>query len=73
MNHFRHGLTHDRAFHKCLNALLKLRAEKRKEQIGFESQQQKQAAETRKQDLHKWNVLLVEAKVDPPLFSENAA
>ena len=39
----RYQATHDRAFHKCLNDLLKLRAQKRREQIGFESQQQKQA------------------------------
>ncbi len=69
--YMRYQTTHDRAFHKCLNELLKLRAEKRKEQIGFESQSHKQAdqtrraaAETRKQEVHKWHVLLAEAKVD---------
>ena len=36
--YLRYQTTHDRNFHKCLNALLKLRAEKRKEEIGFESQ-----------------------------------
>ena len=67
----RYQTTHDRAFHRALNDLLKLRAEKRKQEIGFESQRQKQAAETRresaenrKQDLHKLAVLLAEAKVD---------
>jgi hypothetical protein len=40
-----------------MNDLLKLRAAKRKEQIGFESQQ-------RKQERHKWDILLAEAKVD---------
>ncbi len=70
----RYQTTHDRAFHKCLDQLLKLRAEKRKAQIGFESQQQKKAdrgrrdaAETRKQELHKWNVSLAEAKLDRQL------
>jgi hypothetical protein len=69
--YLRYQTTNERAFHKCLNALLKLRAEKRKQEIGFESQQQKQAdqtrrevSETRKQELHKWAVLLAEAKLD---------
>jgi hypothetical protein len=53
------------------NDLLKLRAEKRKQEIGFESQKRqeadhtrREAAEKRKQDLHRWNVLLAQAKVD---------
>ena len=33
--------THDRAFHKALNTFLKLRADKRKAEIGFVSQQAK--------------------------------
>ncbi len=71
----RYQTTHDRAFHKSLDQLLKLRAEKRKVQIGFESQQQKkaeagrrEAAETRKQELHKWSVSLAEAKLDHQLL-----
>jgi hypothetical protein len=67
----RYQTTNDRAFHQCLTQLLKLRAEKRRSEIGFESQQQKkaqearhEAAEKRKQDLHRWAVLLAEAKVD---------
>jgi hypothetical protein len=39
--YLRYQTTHDRAFHKCLSDLLKLRAERRREQIGFESQKQK--------------------------------
>ena len=69
--YIRYQNTHDRAFHRSLNDLLKLRAEKRKQEIGFESQKQKQAEETRraagenrKQELHRWNVLLGEAKLD---------
>jgi hypothetical protein len=69
--YLRYQVTHERAFHKCLNDLLKLRAEKRKAEIGFESQKHKQAdqirreaAENRKQELHRWSVLLSEAKVD---------
>ncbi|MBV9759138.1 MAG: hypothetical protein JO340_01125 [Acidobacteriaceae bacterium] len=81
----RYQTTNDRAFHKSLNDLLKLRAEQRRMEIGFESQRQKQAslalrqsaetrrldeaarsqrAEDRKEQLHKWAVMLAEAKVD---------
>ncbi len=64
----RYQTTHDRAFHKSLDQLLKLRAEKRKAQIGSESQEQKKGAETRKQELHKWAVSLAEAKLDRQLL-----
>jgi hypothetical protein len=67
----RYQTTHDRAFYKSLNTLLKLRAEKRKAEIGFVSQQRqseeharKQATEKRRQELHKWKVLHAEAEVD---------
>ncbi len=67
----RYQTTNDRAFHKCLNDLLKLRAEKRRTEIGFERQRQreaeearKEAVEKRKQDLHRMSVLLAEAKAD---------
>jgi hypothetical protein len=69
--YLRYETTHDRIFHKCLNELLKLRAEKRKQEIGFESQQQKkadqtrrEAGENRKHELHRFAVLLAKAKVD---------
>jgi len=69
--YIRYQTTHDRAFHRSLNDLQKLRAEKRKQEIGFESQKQRQAEEarrqareTRKQDLHEYAVLLAGAKVD---------
>jgi len=67
----RYQTAHDRAFHRSLNDLLKLKAEKRRSEIGFESQQHKKAqelrresAEKRKQDLHKLALMLGEAKVD---------
>jgi hypothetical protein len=66
----RYQTSHERAFHKALNDLLKLRAEKRKAQIGFESQQRAQAENTRQQEKHdmkkerhKWDLILAEAKV----------
>ena len=76
--YLRYQTTNDRAFHKCLDQLLKLRAEKRKAEIGFESQQLKraqearkeveqthrEAAEKRKQELHQVNVWLTEAKAN---------
>jgi hypothetical protein len=69
--YLRYQTTHDRTFHKSLSDLLKLKAEKRKAEIGFESQQRqqaeearKQAVEKRRQELHKWKVLYAEAEVD---------
>jgi hypothetical protein len=69
----RYQTTHDRAFHKCIEQLAKLRAERRKEQIGFESQKRQQAAqeenearkqadETRRQELHQAKVRLLNSK-----------
>jgi hypothetical protein len=67
----RYQTTNDRAFHKCLDQLLRLRAERRKQEIGFESEKRaeaeearKQAAEIRKQELHSWRLLLAEAEAD---------
>ncbi len=67
----RYQTTHERAFYKSLNTLLKLRADKKKAEIGFVSQQRqieehtrKQAVEKRKQELHKWKVLYAQAEVD---------
>ena len=69
--YIRYQTTHDRAFHKSLNQLSRLRAEKRKAEIGFESQQHKKADQTRreanenrKQELHRFAVLLAEAKFE---------
>ncbi len=72
--YMRYQTTNDRGFSKCLNDLLKLRAEKRKERIGFDSQKRqeaeqarKQSVENRKLDVHRMDVLLAEAKVDHQL------
>ncbi len=45
----RYQIQHDRLFQRAFHDLLKLRAEKRKEQIGFESQKRVQAQETRRE------------------------
>jgi hypothetical protein len=48
---------HERAFHKCLADLLKLRAEKQKQEIGFASQ-------ARKEELHRVNLRCREGLAD---------
>jgi low affinity Fe/Cu permease len=75
--YIRYQNTHDRAFHKALNNLLKLRAEKRKQEIGFESQKHKQAEEERrqanekrKQDLHEWAVFARRSQGRPPIRAD---
>ncbi|MBV9501353.1 MAG: hypothetical protein JO138_18445 [Acidobacteriaceae bacterium] len=67
--YLRYQTTHDRGFHKCLNELLKLRAQKRKAEIGFVSEErkrkeeaQKETDEVRKQELHEARVRLANAR-----------
>jgi len=62
--YLRYQTTHERGFHTALNDLLKLRAAKRKDQIGFESQQRAAHEHEMKKELHKWHILLAETKVD---------
>lgn len=69
--YIRYYTTHDRAFHKALQEMLKLRAQTRKAEIGFVSQERKreedgrrQAAEKRKQEMHEINLIFGQAKVD---------
>lgn len=50
--YLRYQATHDRAFHKCLAVLAKLRAEQRKIEGGFVSQKRQEAAEVRRQEIH---------------------
>ncbi|MBV8895495.1 MAG: hypothetical protein JO051_03210 [Acidobacteriaceae bacterium] len=65
----------DRLFQRALHDLLKLRAERRKAEIGFESQKRAQAQETRresnetrKQDLHKVKLASAETKFERELL-----
>jgi hypothetical protein len=75
--YLRYQTTHERAYHKYSDQLLRLRAETRKKRlveaalseraqdvnkIGFESQKAKEAAETRKQEAHEARVRLANAK-----------
>ena len=76
--YLRYQTTHDRAFERCASELRRLRKEREKVKIGFESHKRKdaeearkqanenrrQGAENRKQELHQWEVMLAQAKVD---------
>ena len=57
----RYQTTHTRAFHKCLNDLLKLRAEKRKSEIGFEAQRRESEKHELRKQTHYWEVLKKDA------------
>ena len=54
--YIRYQAEHDRAFYKALQMLLKLRAEKRKEKIGFESEKRAEAKEARTVEIHHYKV-----------------
>jgi hypothetical protein len=67
----RYQTTNQRAFHRCLNDLLKLQKQRATEERGFESQKQKQAAEQRRidadhraQQLHELNKVLAQLRID---------
>ena len=49
--------TYQRAFHKSLSALQKLRAEKRKADVGFEAQKMKNEQHEMKKQKHYWDVM----------------
>jgi hypothetical protein len=61
--YLRYQTTHERLFYKALSELQKLRAEKRKAEIGFESQKHKQAEELRRQSTHETSQKIRERKV----------
>jgi len=54
--------TSERGIDKCVNLLLKLRAARRKEEIGFESQKRQEAAETRKIEAHAARLRVTNAR-----------
>jgi hypothetical protein len=65
----RYETTHTRAFHKSLNDLVKLRAEKRKAELGFEAQNRKQEEIRMKNERHEmkkqthyWEVIKKDAE-----------
>ena len=66
--YLRYQTTADRTFDRCVNQLLKLRNDKRKAEIGFDSQKRRQgqaaAAEARKQEAHEVRARLTNAKAE---------
>jgi hypothetical protein len=58
----RYGSSHDRAFHKCLTDLLKLRAAKRKVAKEQEAQERAARDEARKQELNDARIRALNAK-----------
>jgi hypothetical protein len=77
--YIRYQAHHERQFQRALKDLLTLRAEKRKAEIGFESQKRaaaqeirRELAETRNQELHKTRVATVETKLERELVKTAA-
>jgi hypothetical protein len=65
--YLRYATTHERAFHKCLNDLLKLRVQKVKSELGFDSNHRKFEAHSmrmRFQDL-EYSMLQLKAMASP--------
>ena len=69
--YLRYQLQHDRLFQRALHDLLKLRAEKRKAEIGFERERRAEAQEVRreseerrKDERHKISVKTLETKLE---------
>ncbi|HTU44332.1 MAG TPA: hypothetical protein VMF91_04685 [Bryobacteraceae bacterium] len=60
--YLRYQTTHDRAYHKYFDQLMKFRAEARRDKIGFESQKAKEAEDARKQEAHEARIRLANAK-----------
>jgi hypothetical protein len=60
--YMRYQTTHTRAFHKCLNDLLKLRNEKRKAELGVEAQNRKAEDQQAKNERHSAELLKKEAQ-----------
>jgi hypothetical protein len=74
--YMRYQVTHQRAFHKCLNDLLKIAAAKAKTEIGFERQKQAAAAEIRKEEMHRARLRQIESRTKTgfePQKSQSAA
>jgi hypothetical protein len=62
--YLRYQNTHRRAFHKCLNDLLKLRVQTQKLKIGFEQHRRKEEEHTWHRDLHPVNLDLRSMRVE---------
>ena len=62
--YLRYQTTNDRAFSKCLHDLLKLKAEARRLEFGFERQRLDEAENQRRQERHDARVRLCNAKAE---------
>ena len=60
--YLRYQTTHERAFYKALKELQNIRAQRTKEQIGFESQKRQQASEQRAAEAHNLKKQVFELK-----------
>jgi hypothetical protein len=60
--YMRYKTTQTRAFHKCLNDLLKLRAGKRKAELGVEAQRVQTEKQEMKKQRHYWETLKADAE-----------
>jgi hypothetical protein len=60
--YLRYQTTNERAYYRAMRELQTLRKEKRRVEIGFESQKQKQAEELRKNELNEARVRLTNAR-----------
>jgi hypothetical protein len=60
--YLRYQTTHSRAFHKSLNDLIKLRAEQRKVELGFEAQKHKEEENRRKIERHAAQMAMKDAQ-----------
>ena len=60
--YMRYHTTHKRAFHKSLHDLLRLRAERRKSETGFEAQRIANEKHEMKKQTHYWDVLKKDAE-----------
>ena len=60
--YLRYQATHDRGFSKCFNALFKIKIDRRKQEIGFERQKLKVAAEKRRDETHQTRLRIANAR-----------
>lgn len=71
--YMRYQTSNERAFSKCFSDLQKLRADKRKAEIGFEREKQRAAGELRKQEVHETRTRTATAKAEDSAFNLQVA
>jgi hypothetical protein len=62
--YLRYQTTHERAFHKCLNDMQKLRAQQSRELAESNARRRNRAAEVRRQEMHEARLKAVQAKTE---------